>query len=232
QTGQAPPGNPYPQAYSGALAPPSQIPVYYPPPPKKPLVTISPEASANLARFAAAFLILGGICGLLVYGLNSISEASTEFAENSARTQPSTPAPTKPSQSTNTQPAQPTDSNQSQPTEPERVIRNPLPTGDPNTLTLDAETLVDQGANTSTARTRNEFWRDANEKFRDAILLAPEQESQIKSRAIQRYQQASANLSVSGNPTAAREALYQALSFASDPTTQQQIQSQINQLGG
>ncbi|MCB8933169.1 MAG: protein kinase [Fimbriimonadaceae bacterium] len=69
---------PLPQGYN-PYAPPSQgqttvhgqIPVYYPPPPRRPL--FKPETKAFFARLVATLSILGTLFALIVVGINAIS---------------------------------------------------------------------------------------------------------------------------------------------------------------
>ncbi|MFM9873246.1 MAG: serine/threonine protein kinase [Fimbriimonadaceae bacterium] len=237
----APQQQPYGQPYAGAAYPAPQVPAYYPPPPRKARVTISPEASANLTRFIIAVLIIGGICGILIFGLNAITSAASDYAKKAPSPQsvslsPSSsnqnPVPNNTKQPTPT--SQPTNQTKNPtPQQPEKIVnQSNQPKGDPETFLLDAETLVDQGAREPTARIREEFWKDANEKFRDAKIIAPERANDIDLRARNKYVQTSNYLFSQGSKEGSRAALYKALAFSNNDAQRAEIQAQIEALGG
>lgn len=231
---------PYGQPYAGAQYPAPQVPTYYPPPPRKPKVTLSPEATANLTRFVTAVFIIGGICGILIFGLNAITSAASEYAQKTPPTKT-----TKPS-NTSTQNPIPKNTNSSQPnTTPNKSIEQPnqqtpeqivnqsnQPTGNPETFILDAETLIDQGTSQSNARMREEFWRDANEKFRDAKIIAPERANEIDTRARNKYIQTANYFTGLSEKEGARAALYKAQSFCTTDEQRSEILAQLESLGG
>jgi hypothetical protein len=177
-----------------------------------------------------AFLIIGGICGLLVFGLNAITSASSSANRSATLPPPAIPTSTDSSAPPPRAEPQPTSAPATEP-KPNLNVSN-QPTGNPETLMLDAETLIDQGALNEIARIRKELWRDANEKVRDAIIIAPSQETAYKSRATTRYQEVARNLANSGNRTAARDALYQALSLSPDDNARADISARLTELGG
>jgi eukaryotic-like serine/threonine-protein kinase len=237
----APQQQTYGQAYPGAQYPAPQVPAYYPPPPRKKIVVLSPEASANITRFFVAVLIIGGICGILIFGLNAITSATSDYAQKTPTSKPAvatnTSSPTPPaatqSNSTNqsanpaTQPAKQAEQ------QPEQIVnQSNQPKGDPESFLLDAETLVDQGTNQSNARMREEHWKDANEKFRDAKIVAPSRANEIDLRARNKYVQTSNYLYSLGSKEGARAALYKALAFSNTDEQRADIQSQIEALGG
>ena len=128
QVGNAPPvGNPYVNAPYNAPAPsypfnPYQspppvgmpgsspgfppIPIYYPPPPRRPL--ISPEVKAFFGRMFIAFLVIGTILALAVVAVQGFSKAMERMEQNQGKAAPmrTPPAPVQPVQNTNSAPAQ------------------------------------------------------------------------------------------------------------------------------
>ncbi|MBX3112997.1 MAG: protein kinase [Fimbriimonadaceae bacterium] len=231
QVQQAYPPQQYPSAYSqGAAYPPAQIPVYYPPPPRRQI--ISPEALTNLGRLLMAFVIIGALCGLLIFGIRLLSDAGTELTNRVPAQRVTKPTDTNPPAS---QPENRTTPNNSSPPpvndSSSATTENTVPQGDPSQLIFEAESLVDEGTAASTARIRNEKWRQANEKFRDAIQLDKGQENQIKTKAYNRYVTASNQLASLGANAGAREALYQALGYANTNAEQANVEARLRQLG-
>lgn len=232
QPQQAYPPQQYPSAYSqGAAYPPAQIPVYYPPPPRRHI--ISPETWTNLGRLLMAFLIIGALCGLLIFGIRLLSDAGTELTNRVP-----TPKVTTPNSQTqpNTQPNNSAPKNNSSPPPANETTSTSneslVPQGDPSQLIFEAESLVDEGTAASTARIRNEKWRQANERFRDAIQMDKSQENQIKTKAYNRYVTASNQLASIAANAGAREALYQALGYANTNAEQANVETRIRELGG
>lgn len=231
----------YGQPYGGASQPAPQIPVYYPPPPRRPSISISPEASANLARFFMAVLIIGGICGLLIFGLNTIAKstqeitgrkvASTGTAQTSPR--PSEPQRGSPSSGQAKQAAPDAAKPESPAQTPEETVNvSNQPTGNPDSIMMDAETLVDEGAQTDIAQIRDERWRNANEKFRDAGIISPNRKQEFEERARSKYIQISDYLARNNDRPAARAALYQAQAFSTTDLQLADVRNKLSQLGG
>lgn len=218
----------YPAAYSQSAAyPPAQIPVYYPPPPRRHIV--SPETWTNLGRLVMIFVIIGAICGLLIFGIRLLSDAGSELTNRVPTPKSSAPAQSNPPAS---QPTKPTTNNSVAPPTTQPETNQVVPQGDPSQLIFEAESLVDEGAGASTARIRNEKWRQANEKFRDAIQLDLNREDEIKRSAYNRYVTASNQLASFEDRVAAREALYQAIGYAITDADQASLESRIRELGG
>lgn len=72
-----------------SMAPPAAFPIYYPPPPRAPLMKA--ETAAFLKRMCITFLLLGTLVALLLVGLSAISE-SFRNARNDARDDQQLPA--------------------------------------------------------------------------------------------------------------------------------------------
>ncbi len=237
----APSQQPYGQPYSGAQYPAPQVPAYYPPPPRKPLVVVSPEAAANMTRFFVAVLIIGGICGILIFGLNAITSATSDYASKTPSSKSNTLPPTTsnkentPKNNASGQPVTESNKRTEQPTQqqPEQIVnKSNQPTGDPETFLLDAETFIDQGTNETNARMREELWKDANEKFRDAKIVAPNRANDIDNRARNKYIQTSNYLLGLDDKIGARAALYKAQAFSNTDAQRAEVQAQIELLGG
>lgn len=246
-TQQQPYGQPYPPAqtqggnYPGAQYPAPQVPAYYPPPPRKPIVILSPEASANLTRFFIAVLIIGGICGILIFGLNAITSATSDYAQKLPDQKPAVASNKSSSNNNSTpqnQPSQPTGQATSPTTpttqsQPEQIVnQSNQPKGNAESFILDAETLVDQGLTETNARMREELWRDANEKFRDAKIIAPERSADIDLRARNRYTQVANNFLSQNDRASARAALYKAQAFCTTDAQRAEVQAQLEAIGG
>ncbi len=74
--------NPYQQPYQGmpynyqagpSMAPPNSIPIYYPPPPRAPL--LKPETSAFLKKLCLTFMLIGTLVLLILVALGALSDS-------------------------------------------------------------------------------------------------------------------------------------------------------------
>lgn len=59
----------------------TSVPVYYPPPPRKPLIRISPQARKVIAQVFVYLVALGAMGGLIVVGLNAATTAISRIGE-------------------------------------------------------------------------------------------------------------------------------------------------------
>ena len=80
-------GNPYqpvqyPYQAGPSMAPPGTFPVYYPPPPRVPLM--KPETAAFLKKMCISVLLLGALAGLILAGMSAITD-SFKNANNDAK---------------------------------------------------------------------------------------------------------------------------------------------------
>lgn len=65
--------NPYQQQPTYGMPPPAPLPIYYPPPPRAPL--LKPDTIVFLKKLAVAFIILGTLFALIFVGMNSLANA-------------------------------------------------------------------------------------------------------------------------------------------------------------
>lgn len=201
-------GQPYAQPYpqGGGFAPPPQIPVYYPPPPRK-LITINPDVVATLGRFVVALVVIGLVIGLIIFVVNALGEAGTRFtnqrSQNASipfvRTTPPVPRRTD----VGSAPSEPV-------SQPPRAPQSPTA----DRLLSEAVQLIRSGASQSSIELRTEDWRAANSRLTDAIRSSPGRVAEIKSVASAEYQSAAREMEEQGNREGARAALYQAIAFA------------------
>ena len=236
QQGNIPPAAPNAQTYNynttpyGGAAPPGQggqVPVYYPPPPRKPL--LSAEAKTVLWKIVLVTVVLGTLMGLFFVGVNALNESPSAGSGNPTASNSSAPSSTVPINNGGTSPG-----NNGMPTVPsDRDAAGSSSAangaGEPGTIDVNAELgradqLVAQGVGEDLNPRRRELWSQADRIYAQVLEVVPEQAVAVAQRAVAAYLQAAVDLSTNGRASAGRQAIIRAESFASyDPQLQSQV---------
>ncbi len=197
-------------------APIQPVPVYYPPPPRRPL--ISPETKMILASLFKWVVILGLIFLIVVFGINALSSASSssarpELRSNSARLTEDVPVPTGRSSATG------------QSVEPDK------PSVDVKSLLSQAQAKIDLALTEDFGARRQEEWEAASRLYAQAATAVPRREMEIKETACNAFIEAAIKCVAGNDQVRAREALYKAQSFSVSPEATEQIRTMLRQLG-
>ncbi|MDI9634665.1 serine/threonine-protein kinase [Kamptonema cortianum] len=216
---------PYGQAgLPQGLAPPPQVPVYYPPPPRKPWV--SQETKGFFGRLFLAFLFVASLAAVVIYGLDQIGRSVRESSSNGAANQS---RQSNPSQSSGTAapPAAVAESRTNSPV-PDSPATSTGGSSASSGLTYDqliqaADQLVLDGARADVAMFRRDSWKEASQLYTSAIDVSPSPR-QVKAHAANQFCDAAELLIAAGDQQGAREVLYNAQAFSdSDARVQARI---------
>ena len=252
--GQQQPGVPY-QAPA-----PTQVPVYYPPPPRTPL--IKPEYRQAVVKFFIAVLLIGATIGFVILVINALSNsvpagASGEAAPGprfafgtAADVPPATDLPesTRPDSAAgsaggglveNSSSGAVRDAGAGPTVSPARSSSDSrgraAPTGSTEALMRQGADAVTTAAGTSSPSLRMNLWTQADGLFTEAIAGARSASAKaaLSSSAANSFIDAANSLNAAGERSKAREALRHAKGFASqDAALLKQIDEWLDQIGG
>ena len=213
--------------------PPGQVPVYYPPPPRQPL--IKPEHKQGIANFFIAVLLIGAVIGFVILVLNALTETEPGqpvFGDGSGPVETGgpigEPLPIAPN---NGRPSQPY-SNRATETVPQSSSATPV---DIEGLMAAGEWQVAMAAATESPGLRVEQYSQADQSFASAISGArtDTQRRSLSLRAATIYVDVAQEQIVRGEFARAREAYRRAKGFAQvDPALMTEIDQAIESLGG
>lgn len=185
---QVPYGQPYQHTpYAAQGQPPSQLtqfPVYYPPPPRGPIV--SAETRYFLGRMAIAFLVIGSIVAAVVMAIVKGAEAVNKSG-NLPKATNSKSAPSG-GAGTSRSPARPTKSQ-------------------------DAKLAIADAMRQPEASSRRDSWSRASQFWAEAIT-EDNDSLKVRTDAVNSFLAAANDLVDAGYPDIAREAVYEAQGFA------------------
>lgn len=225
--------------YGGTAYPPAgtggQVPVYYPPPPRKPI--ISSEAKAVMGKFVLYFILLGSVVILLLVGMNEITRPNREVpqagsastasdvstATSSAPAPSSVETPVATNRGSGTVPGNPD-------SQPASGRKDPTPFDFNGTLS-EADSFVQKGEQDDLEDRRMASWQNADSRYTAAMTYAPDQKEVVQQRAASAYSEAALRLAQNGRTAAARQALLRAQGLAmGNAPLQKQLQAVIDQL--
>ncbi|HXH60819.1 MAG TPA: protein kinase [Fimbriimonadaceae bacterium] len=237
---------PYPQAYSQPYQqpyqpyqapPPGQVPVYYPPPPRTPL--LKPETKQGIAKFFITVLLIGATIGFLILVLNAMMKPST--AETSPPAKSDTVATNQPGQTNAKTQTPPSTVDQSSLPRSFRTEPSTVPRATTNNTPVDLEMIikeaddaVDAAAISDSPAMRQEMWTKADDLFGRAIEAATTApiKTDIMVRAWNKYVIVGDALGNRGLDDRAREAYRHAKGFATSPEQIRQADKAITDHGG
>ena len=249
--GFVPPPNqqyvPYqPQGQYAPYQPPAtgQVPVYYPPPPRQPL--IKPETKQGIAKFFIAVLLIGATIGFVILVINALTNTVPGAARSQPKDQPlaknfigvdgQTPQGAPPDKGAPVQSRPSTGSAPNTQGGPGPVNPGPVVlVGQINDLLKQADRNVDEASVSESSELRQKLWSDADTLYVQAIDKAVVQSDKdgLGIRASNKYVQAAESLIRAGYRDRAREAYRHAKGFAeSDQGQADQIDKAIEALGG
>ncbi len=214
--------------------PTGQVPVYYPPPPRQPL--LKPEHKQGIANFFIAVLLIGATIGFVILVINALTNSATG-AKNQAEPVASTetnPTTTNPDLPANAGGPAPIGSNPSPsvPNVQEQPARRPE---DIAALMTQGEFQAAMAAYSDSPGLRTEMYTAADNTFAKAIDAATDDTTrrELSYRAVDAYVSLAQDLMRQGDNARAREAYRRAKGYASvDPKLMAEIDKSIDQLGG
>lgn len=197
------------------------FPVYYPPPPRRPFMTVNPEAVKFLVRLALAIAISITLVALVISLLKHLAElpstppvstrGTTRVA--AARTLPDTAAgevPSSPSQ-TSRQPASQTP---------------PPAAASVDELWATGVRMAQEAATEPIDADRRRLWNDASSAFLEAAAADPRRSHAVRRGAVEALLEIAEGLAAQGNLRRAREAAQAADGVAAGSPELQQAASQ------
>lgn len=195
--------------YTGGMPPGmgTQVPVYYPPPPRQPL--FKPETKILFWKVLFAFVVVGCLAWLLVTAMNAAASSIPSASGSQTPTASASPVANPDLNSSSSGVSPPIES--AGPTIESRV---PEPEVDLDSVMFAAQERIGNGMNTDIAADRREHWRQADLLYGRAVQVAPGQTGQIKEQAVLLYIEAARGLADSGDRIGARQALNRALGHA------------------
>ncbi|MCH7903571.1 MAG: protein kinase [Armatimonadetes bacterium] len=263
QTGVGPPpAGPYSQATQAVPGyqpyNPTPLPIYYPPPPRQPL--IKPETKRAIVKTLIAVILVGIVFFGIVMLLRTAQNAEVGTIFPGAET-PRESTPTGLDRSTNSPISPPSGGEASIGTQPSAESSVRPPSGDTDSLDgisqlqpvvpppdsvspeswpdLEAamrqgEQAILQAKQTTSLLIRRSLWTEADEAFSTAIQQANgEQANGLRDRAVNAFLNAAIDLRNAGNTSAARDALRHAKGYTSENSNlRSQIDAIIDELGG
>ncbi|MEZ5164028.1 MAG: hypothetical protein R2688_09845 [Fimbriimonadaceae bacterium] len=220
-------GQPYQAPYGstqpyGGYQNPVAIPQYYPPPPRRPL--LSAEAKSSIGKFIITLIVLGALFGLVFVGLGAIGRTSTRSGEiprsveNTINrvgqtaerlTQPRSPTP--PSNS-NSGPTLNTEEPHISPS-PSNTNSSPNSVSNLEELISEANYLVDEGKTVSLGE-QGSLFSAANVKYTEAIRASGNRSSEYQQLAVAKFIKVANDLILEERFPNARLALVHANSLA------------------
>lgn len=229
-----------PPVHGPISVPPSYgapMPVYYPPPPRKPLIRVSPQARKFLAQLFVYLVALAAVVGLFVIGLDSVSKIAERTAGDPANAKrnggPAGKADAANNWNSQGMSAQNAgDLDKAEAAFIEAIRANPkLPVSHLNL----GELYVTKAAREGDPDRRREFMRRACESFQTSgsLYKDPFDRDHANIRAAESYLNLAQLYVEAGQSSKAREQLYKARPLArSDPRLMIQIDNLNNQLSG
>lgn len=213
----APTSSPY-GSYPGYV-PPQQYPQYYPPPPRQPV--FKPETRQFFGRLLLAVVIIGTLFALVIVGINSLAQAVNQSRASSDVRNASVAEPLggPAGQPVGTQPTAPASSGSSQPSTAAQEVAT-------------AEATIRLAAVEDFDERRRELRRSASEAYSRAVVSDPTLEAAIRDSATRTLMTVAEDLIRAGETRRAREALYQAQSFAvGNSALAEQVTARLRDLG-
>ena len=217
--------------YQGG-SPTGQVPVYYPPPPRQPL--LKPEHKRGIANFFIAVLLIGATIGFVILVISALTNtlpsrtASNEEAQPPLTTEQLPPAVSNEAQNPTASAPRPAGN---------RTAAPPVDTAlsvDVAELVAQAEGNIDLAAETESPGMRLQLYSDADVLYSQAIDASPDANKvQMSLRASNKYVSVGNSLIQVGQRERAREAYRRAKGYAQvDPELLSQIDLALEQLGG
>lgn len=214
------------QPYQGT-PPTGQVPVYYPPPPKTPL--LKPEHKQGIANFFIAVLLIGAVIGFVILVINALTGPKEGF--------PSLQPPSDGEQQPLIGGQQPTGaSGGNASVQPNENVEpgGSLPARDIAGLMTQAEMNANLAGFSDSPNLRANMYAEADRLFSEAIdAAAPADRNELRSRAVNTYTSIGQAWITQHDNARAREAYRRAKGFAGyDPVLMQVIDQTIEDLGG
>jgi len=240
---------PYPQNASGQIVPPAygmQVPVYYPPPPRKPIVLVSPETKRRLLQVFVYMVLLMAIAMFLIIAVPALLDSIANIgSKNSGKPGQATPGNSSAPHSQQPQ-EDPADAlidqglvfqNNHDYDTAERYYQQAIRTSPKNPLPyFRMANLYEGRANSSSDEfMRTENTRRAAEAYAMSAQVQrdPTKRDEADVLAAQRWSDLASMYADDGDPRRARSALYSAEQHAhSDPKLEGQINAQLEKLSG
>lgn len=206
------PYQPY-QPLPGVGGPLPQVPGYYPPPPRRPL--ISPAAKVFLLRLLLATLVAGTLVGLIILAIQSLVNVAQENQAPQPRVAQGSPAiPSQPG-----------------------VVAPPFPSAAPGQapaaqgptreeLVATGQDIARLAASQPIDDVRTTQWQQSQEAFMNAVSADPSRSGQTRAEAVNFYMALASDLASRGENRIARQALQQAEGLA---VTDPQLLAAVNQ---
>lgn len=223
-------GNP---AFTPTPLAPGQVPVYYPPPPSGPI--FSAETRTFFTKLFVAILLIGGLCAGIILGIQQMSGAMqpdgrpTNSARPNAGGSGQTPS-AQPIQQPRSQPSQPATGET--PGSQSREVQGLTTDGSEqqNLKLAQADLFALSGLDGVSTLDRKEIWDKADELYNAAAETSGGDPINARVHASRTYQTIADGFEQQGNRIGMREALYRALSFATDDqNAYNAIQARISQ---
>jgi len=220
--GQAPittPYQPYGPAGGQPQMPVGQVPVYYPPPPRRPI--LKPETKQFFIRFFIAIIVIGTVFGLIIAAIKSLADVVQQTPESPRSVPGGSMMP----------------NDRRMPGSRDSRIPSG---GTPGSGAVDvagqigeAEAVIRLAMTEDFDVRRQELWMQSTVMFSEAMARTPQASNMIRVSAVNAYFSAATELQAAGQRQRAREALYRARGFAaSDEVLNAQISQMLDQLGG
>jgi len=195
--------------YATGASPIGPVPVYYPPPPRRPM--ISAEAKATMGNLVKWTLIVGLILLIVLTGINALSSAFAD-AQRPARAAPGSSSP-----AASTSPAPPSGGAVSTgggaPAQAPPIQQPNRPKVDVPAILNQAQEAVDRAVIEDFDTRRGELWEQAAKLFAKAATESPADAEAVNRAAVESFLNAANLLAQNGRPARAREALCQAQAF-------------------
>lgn len=231
QTPYGAPAYPQPQPYGTAtpygsqqpytptgVSPVQPVPVYYPPPPRRPI--ISAEAKATMGNLFKWTIIVGLMLLIVLVGINALSSAVAD-AQRQPRVAPRSSASPVTAPAASRGPARVADGGPGRP-----AIDVPA------TLRQAQETVA-RAMNEDFDKRRGELWEEAASLYAKAATESPADADMVNRTAVETFLSAADYLAQGGERTRAREALYQAQAFTRGMDDEYaKIRAALDSLGG
>lgn len=202
-----------------------QMPIYYPPPPRKPLIRLSPQTKHMLVQIFVYCVALAALVGVFMFTLNAAQRVVDDRVVNSARKGPNG-KPVDPAISWNERGA--ADMNAGNLDDAEADFQEAIRLSPQFAASYSAlgELLVTRASREVQPSGRREYMRRAAESFKQAGVL--EKDTSARDDANRRGAESYLNLAIqymeAGDKSLARQQLYNAKELAhADPSLMMQI---------
>ncbi|MBS1708782.1 MAG: hypothetical protein JSS65_08700, partial [Armatimonadetes bacterium] len=211
------------------VSPMPNVPVYYPPPPRRPL--LSPEAKSTLGNFLKWTMLMGLVILIVIVGINALSSAFGDARPAApAPTGATGPTPTQESAAATPAPGGPTFA----PTGADKqVVNRQQPKVNVDSMIAEATGVIEKATNEDFDTRRQELWEKASKIYATAATSSPADTDRINRAAIDTFVQSATYSANNGRSARAREALYQAQAFTKGQDEDyQKIRQALKLLGG